>query len=38
MKQLCFESIFSDPDVWIRDSTRADGMRYSEYVLPYVND
>ena len=38
MKYLGFESCLVDPNVWTRASTRADGTKYYEYILLYVDN
>ena len=38
MDIMGFTSCFSDPDVWMRQSKRGDGISYYEYVLLYVDD
>ena len=38
MTRLGFTSSKADPDVWFRQSTRATGEEYYEYVLLYVDD
>ena len=38
MEHLGFESSKADPDVWYRESKRADGTPYYEYVLLYTDD
>ena len=39
MKFLGFESSRADPDVWMRESIRKDGVtKYYEYVLLYTDD
>lgn len=38
MMHLGFESCKADPDVWMRAATKADGSKYWEYVLLYVDD
>ena len=35
---LGFKPSAADPDVWMRPATKADGMKYYEYVLVYVDD
>ena len=35
---LGFQSCLADPDVWMREATRADGSAYYEYVLLYTDD
>jgi hypothetical protein len=35
---LGFKSCLADPDVWMREITRADGSKVWEYVLLYVDD
>ena len=37
IKHLRFESLLDDPNVWMHDSTRADGTTYYEHVLLYVD-
>ena len=36
--ELKFKSSRADPDVWFREATRANGEKYYEYVLLYVDD
>ena len=38
MDFLGFKSCLADPDVWMREATRADGSKYYEYVLLYTDD
>ena len=38
MNNLVFESCLADPNIWMCASTRADGTKYYEYVLLYVED
>lgn len=38
MVHLGFESYKVDPDVWMRESVKADGCKYDEYALQYVDD
>lgn len=38
MMHLKFESCKADPDVWLRKSIKADGSKYYEYALLYVDD
>jgi hypothetical protein len=38
MYDLKFQSCRADPDVWYRAATKADGTKYYEYVLIYVDD
>jgi hypothetical protein len=38
LRQLHFHSCRADPDVWMRPATKADGTKYYEYVLCYVDD
>ena len=38
MVHLNFESCKADPDVWMRKTTKADGSKYYEYALLYVDD
>ena len=33
-----FRLSFSDPDVWMRPATKADGEEYYEYILVYIDD
>ena len=33
-----FKSSITDPDLWIRPSTKADGEQYYEFILMYVDD
>ena len=35
---LGFKPSAADPDVWMRPATKADGTKYYEYVLVYVDD
>ena len=35
---LGFKPSAADPDVWMHPATKADGMKYYEYVLVYVDD
>ena len=38
LSDLGFQSTLADPDVWLRAASKADGERYYEYVLMYVDD
>ena len=39
MEHMGFESSRADPDVWMRESVRKDGVtKYYEYVLLYTDD
>ena len=38
MAHLGFKSCRADPDVWMREATKADGTQYWEYVLLYCDD
>ena len=38
MGHLGYESCKADSDVWMRSSTRTDGLDYYEYILLYVDD
>jgi hypothetical protein len=38
MTDMNFKSCPADPDVWMRPATKADGKKYYEYVLIYVDD
>ena len=39
MKLLELESLHADPDVWMKESERKDGVtKYYEYVLLYIDD
>jgi hypothetical protein len=38
MMDMGFKSCLADPDVWLRAATKADGTKYYEYVLIYVDD
>ena len=38
MDHLGFKSCPADPDVWMRPAEKADGMKYGEYALLYVDD
>jgi hypothetical protein len=38
MYDLDFKPCEADPDVWMRKATKADGFKYWEYVLVYVDD
>ena len=38
MSHIGFASCLADPDVWMRESQKADGTAYWEYVLFYVDD
>lgn len=33
-----FTSCLADPDVWMRQACKPDGMKYWEYLLCYVDD
>ena len=35
---LGFKPSAADPDVWMRPATKADGTKYYEYILVYVDD
>jgi hypothetical protein len=38
LKEIGFKNSKADPDVWMRQSVNAHGMKYWEYVLCYVDD
>lgn len=38
IRALGFKSCKADPDVWMRPAVKADGSKYYEYVLAYVDD
>ena len=38
ISHLGFTPCLADPDVWMRESQKADGKTYWEYVLLYVDD
>ena len=38
MDHLGFKSCPADPDVWMRPAEKADGTKYWEYALLYVDD
>jgi len=38
LKDLGFKSCRADPDVWLRPQRKADGTKYYEYMLCYVDD
>ena len=38
LRQMNFFSSRGDPDVWMRPATKADGSKYYEYILLYVDD
>jgi len=38
LRDLCFQSCLTDPDVWLHPATKEDGEEYYEYILVYVDD
>ena len=38
MRHIDFEPCLTDPDVWMRPATKANGLDYYEYVLLYTDD
>lgn len=38
LTQMGFKPCYADNDVWMRPATKADGNRYYEYILTYVDD
>ena len=38
LDEMGFRSSIADPDVWIRPAAKADGEKYYEYILVYVDD
>ena len=38
LDMMLFESIISDPHVWIRPSTKVDGEQYYGFILVYIED
>jgi len=38
LSELGFKSSLADPDVWMKPAVKADGTKYYEYILVYVDD
>jgi hypothetical protein len=38
LREAGYHSCYADPDVWMKKNTKADGFKYWEYVLCYVDD
>jgi len=38
LQSLDFKPSYADPDVWMKPATKADGYKYYDYILVYVDD